>query len=98
MNRTTYRLAAFALMLSSSTMLLACGKEKKEATKAAEEVKSACKKDKDKGVKLGQEWYDKNAVFKEAVDGASGTWNVSDPKKFNYCGVAMAEVQSRIEN
>ena len=78
--------------------LVGCGKAKSEAQQGAKDVDAACKKSKDEGSKLGQEWFGKNEVFKKAVEGAMGTWKVNDAKDFPYCGPAFIEAKSRIDN
>jgi hypothetical protein len=90
--------AAFALA-ALAPLASACSKAKEEAIAGAAQIDAACKAKKDdEASKLGADFYAKNEVFKKAVDGAAGTWKVSDVSKFNYCGVAFVEVKSRIEN
>lgn len=81
----------------ASTSLLACDKTKSEAQQGAKDVKAACDEDKEKGQKLGKEWYGKNEVFKKAIDDTAAGWKVK-AENFNYCGVTFVEAKSRIEN
>ena len=84
-------------LMMATLALVGCGKAKAEAQQGVSEVEAACKEDKDEAVKLGQQWYGKNEVFKKAVDAASKTWEVKDVSKFNYCGVMFKEVKTRID-
>ena len=79
-------------------LLMACGQTKAEAQQAAKTVADACKEDTAKGVSLGQDWYVKNKAFRQAVDATAVTWDVEDPKKFNYCGAMFSQAQLHIDN
>jgi hypothetical protein len=90
-------LLVVALVLAGS--VAGCGKAKAEALAGADAIDAACKdKKSDDASKLGADLYGKNEVFKKAVDGAAGTWKVSDVSKFNYCGPAFIEARTRMEN
>ena len=98
MNRLN-QTATVLIFAALATTALGCNQAKSEALEGVKAVEAACSEDKEKGQKLGKEWYAKNEVFKKAVDGASQTWKLKDVSRFNYCGSpAFSEAKVRMEN
>ncbi len=82
----------FAVMtgLIAATLLVACSGIKDDAIEAGVEIDKLCKEKKnDDANTIGVTIYEKNAVFKEAVNHSAGVWKIKEVANYNYCGPAF---------
>lgn len=73
--------------MALAIVVTGCSELKEDAIDAGVEILQLCKEKKnDQANARGVEMYEKNAVFKVAVDESAVVWKEKDIANYNYCG------------
>ncbi len=94
------RLQRVGSVLVATTLALAvggCSEIKDDAIEAGAEIAQLCKdKKNDQANSKGVAMYEKNVVFKAAIDDTAAAYKIGDVATYNYCGFAFKEAQRKM--